>query len=138
MIEDSLFPLLLRLTRCLCRDLNSNLRDVGLTGEQAVMLDAIQRDPAPKVTDLCLVLSIDASTVSANLKPLMARSLVKSNADCADARARRLYLTHDGQRRLAFAQQVLRELDLEITEKLKNCGVVDDLTSALRVLSQPP
>ncbi len=138
MIEDSLYPLLLRLNRRLSRELNTQLREVELTVEQAVMLDAIERDPAPKMTDLCLALSIDASTVSANLKPLMARSLVTSTADCADARARRLYLTHDGQRRLAFAQQVLRDLDLEITEKLKDCGVVDDLTSALRVLSQPP
>jgi DNA-binding MarR family transcriptional regulator len=138
MIEDSLYPLLLRLNRRLSRELNSQLREVELTGEQAVMLDAIERDPAPKVTDLCLALSIDASTVSANLKPLMARSLVTSIADCADARARRLYLTQDERRRLAVAQQVLRDLDLEITGKLKDCGVVDDPTSALRILSQPP
>lgn len=138
MINDSLYPLLLRLNRRLSRELNSQLREVELTGEQAVMLEAINADPAPKVTDLCLVLSVDHSTVTANLKPLMARSLVTSIADCADARARRLHLTQDGRCRLAVAQQVLRDLDLEMKAQLKDYGVADDLTSALRILSNPP
>jgi DNA-binding MarR family transcriptional regulator len=138
MIEDRLYPLLLRLNRLLSRALNARLREVELTGEQAVMLDAIDRDPAPKVTDLCCALSIDASTVSANLKPLMARSLVTSVADCTDARARRLHLTPDGRRKLSGARQVLWDLDLVMTQKLKDCGLVDDLASALRILSSAP
>lgn len=138
MIEDSLFSLVLRLSRHLSRQLNLELQGVELTGEQAVMLDAIDSDPARRVTDLCLVLGVDASTVSANLKPLLARSLVTSTADLADARARRLHLTQDGRRRLRIAQQVLDDLDMEMKRKLKDSGVLDDVTSALGILSHPP
>jgi DNA-binding MarR family transcriptional regulator len=137
-LETDLCSLLLRLNRRLSRQLNDELRAVMLTGEQVIMLGAIDTHPAPRVSDLKLALGLDPSTVSANLKPLMARNLVTAAADLVDRRARRLHLTEEGRTRLRFAQKVVCELDAQMKKKLEENGVLNDATMAFHILSHAP
>ena len=59
---------------------------------------SLNREEAPSIGSVSALLAMDRTTLTANLKPLERRGLVKVRIDDADKRTRRLKLTRpDGR-----------------------------------------
>ncbi|MEZ5839781.1 MAG: MarR family transcriptional regulator [Hyphomicrobiales bacterium] len=122
MATDSLLPYATTLEvkdRCLClhlqraarvvaRRFDEAFRPFGLTNGQFSMMMALNRPEPPRIRDLAPFLAMDRTTLTAALKPLERRGLVKVTADAADRRAKRLGLTDAGRALLAEAVPVWR------------------------------
>ena len=80
------------------------------------------------------LLAMDRTTLTAALKPLERRGLVKVSADPADRRSRRLSLTRKGRTLLANAAPIWEDAHLKI-EALLPDGDPDRLRSNLQALS---
>jgi DNA-binding MarR family transcriptional regulator len=80
------------------------------------------------------LLGMDRTTLTAVLKPLQRRGLVKVTADPADRRGRLMTLTTKGRRLLARAVPVWRNTHAAV-EALLADGDSDRLRSNLRALS---
>ncbi len=82
------------------------------------------------------LLAIDRTTLTAALKPLERRGLVKVITDPGDKRSRRLKLTAEGKALLAEAVPVWERTHVEV-EGLIEDGDADRLRSDLQAISQP-
>ena len=80
------------------------------------------------------LLAMDRTTLTAALKPLERRGLVKLSPDPADRRSRRLSLTPKGRALLANATPIWEAAHLKIEARLQD-GDPDRLRSNLRALS---
>ena len=80
------------------------------------------------------VLSMDRTTLTANLKPLERRRLVKVAVDSADKRSRRLALTAAGRALLAEAAPIWKRTHAAVERDLANASA-DRLRADLRALS---
>ncbi len=80
------------------------------------------------------LLAMDRTTLTAALKPLERRGLVKVSADPADRRGRRLSLTRKGRTLLANAAPIWEDAHLKM-EALLPEGDPDRLRNNLRALS---
>ena len=134
-IEKDLCFLLQKMSRRLSRRINLALKELGLTGEQVVMLEAIEALDCPRYNALHVELGLDHSTVSANIRRLLQRSLIVSFEDPTDRRAKRLKLTTEGERRLAAGRLILTEFDLALQTKLEASGGLARVTWALNILA---
>ncbi len=86
-----------RAARQLARRFDEALRPHGLTNGQFSLLMSLNRPDGPRISDLVPLLGMDRTTLTAALKPLERRGLIKSGRDDKDARARRLWLTDEGR-----------------------------------------
>jgi len=77
---------------------------------------------------------MDRTTLTANLKPLERRGLVKVSVDKKDRRSRRLAITEDGRALLRKAMPIWKKTHTQ-AERLIKRGNADDLRAALVVLS---
>ena len=82
--------------RALARRFDAALRPLGLTNGQFSLLMSLNRPEAARIGDVSALLVMDRTTLTANLKPLERRGLVKVSVDDADKRSRRLKLTPAG------------------------------------------
>lgn len=93
--------------RCLClhlqraarsvgRFFDEILRPYGLTNGQFSLLVSLNRPEPPRIAEVAHILAMDRTTLTASIKPLERRGLMKSFQDQKDKRARRLTLTEDG------------------------------------------
>jgi len=121
-----------RAARTLARRFDGALRDLDLTSGQFSILMALNRREPPTVGRVARGLAMDRTTLTANLKPLVRRGLVRSVADKADRRVRRLELTADGTRLLASAVPVWRREHAAVERDLADA---DRLRADLRALS---
>jgi DNA-binding MarR family transcriptional regulator len=80
------------------------------------------------------LLGMDRTTLTAALKPLERRGLVKVATDSSDRRSRRLSLTPEGRTVLASTVPVWERTHLKITMLLGD-GDVDCLRRSLRALA---
>ena len=80
------------------------------------------------------LLAMDRTTLTAALKPLERRGLVKVSTDPADRRSRRLSLTRKGRTLLASAAPIWEDAHLKM-EALLPEGDPDRLRNNLRALS---
>lgn len=80
------------------------------------------------------LLAMDRTTLTANLKPLERRGLVKVAVDAKDRRGRRLVLTAKGKKLLVAAVPVWKCQHAAIEARLKALSA-DDLRADLRTLS---
>ena len=80
------------------------------------------------------LLAMDRTTLTAALKPLERRGLVKVSPDPADRRSRRLSLTRKGRSLLASATPIWEAAHLKVEARLQD-GDPDWLRSNLRALS---
>ena len=80
---------------------------------------------------------MDRTTLTAALKPLQRRGLIKLTIDPSDQRGRRASLTRKGETLLAKAVPVWERTSLEV-EALLEDGDSDRLRSNLRALSSLP
>jgi DNA-binding MarR family transcriptional regulator len=97
-----------RAARRLARRFDEALRPCGLTNGQFSLLMSLNRPAGPRISDLAPLLGMDRTTLTAALKPLERRGLVRTEADARDARARRLVLTEAGVATLKAALPLWR------------------------------
>ncbi len=119
-----------RAARALARRFDDVLRPLGLTHGQFSLLMALNRPEPPNIGDVATLLAMDRTTLTANLKPLERRGLVKVRVDKADKRGRRLVLTAAGHALLVAATPVWTKAHAE-TERLLTRSSPDTLRAAL-------
>jgi DNA-binding MarR family transcriptional regulator len=92
-----------RAARAVARRFDEALKPLGLTNGQFSLLTALNRPEPPCIGAVAALLAMDRTTLTANLKPLRRRGLVKIAMDASDKRGRRLVLTAKGRNLLAGA-----------------------------------
>lgn len=97
-----------RAARALARRFDDALRPVGLTNGQFSLMTSLNRQKPPDMAAVASLLGMDRTTLTAALKPLQRRHLIKVTVDPADRRGRVMTLTPEGRRLLARAVPVWR------------------------------
>ncbi|QBR02917.1 MarR family winged helix-turn-helix transcriptional regulator [Paraburkholderia pallida] len=123
-----------RAARNLARIFDEALRPLDLTNGQFSLLMSLNRPQPPAMKDVSSLLAMDRTTLTAALKPLERRGLVRIEQDPEDKRSRLLSLTPDGHRLLAQAFPVWQQTHAEIEEPFAPAEV-DRLRQQLRALS---
>jgi DNA-binding MarR family transcriptional regulator len=123
-----------RAARVLARRFDEALRPVGLTNGQFSLLMSLNRPEPPGIASVATLLAMDRTTLTAALKPLERRCLVKVAKDPSDRRGRRLSLTPEGKALLASAVPVWEQTHRDVDALLKDVDP-DLLRSSLRSLS---
>ncbi len=123
-----------RAARALARRFDEALRPVGLTSGQFSLLMSLNCPEPPSIGAVAAVLAMDRTTLTANLKPLERRGLVKTGIDLADRRARRLVLTTAGRRALRSALPVWERTHAEADQLLAHANS-KAVRAALRALA---
>ena len=124
-----------RAARAIARRFDDVLRPVGLTNGQFSLLMSLNRPEPPTISSVSSLLAMDRTTLTANLKPLERRRLVKVTVDEADRRSRRLSLTPEGQDVLAKAVPLWSACQVENARLLEAPENLDNLLAELRALS---
>ena len=113
-----------RAARALARRFDEALRPVGITSGQFSLLNAMNRAEPRSMGEVAAILAMDRTTLTANLKPLEREGLMKTEADPADRRARKLLLTAEGRKRLRAAAPIWKRthaaLEREMTAAAAN------------------
>ena len=123
-----------RAARVLARRFDEALRPIGLTNGQFSLLMSLNRPDPPGIASVATLLAMDRTTLTAALKPLERRGLVKVAKDPSDRRSRRLSLTPEGRTLLASATPIWEQAHRDVEALLKDVDP-DLLRSSLRVLS---
>lgn len=95
-----------RAARALARRFDEALRPFKLTNGQFSLLMSLNRPEPPAMRPVAALLAIDRTTLTAALKPLERRRLVRVSRDPADRRNRILTLTPEGRELLGRAVPV--------------------------------
>jgi DNA-binding MarR family transcriptional regulator len=98
-----------RAARSLARRFDDALRPVGLTNGQFSLLMSLNRPEPPAMAPVASLLGMDRTTLTAALKPLQRRGLLKISPDPADRRGRLMTLTPKGRRLLSRAVPIWRK-----------------------------
>ena len=122
-----------RAARALARRFDEALRPAGLTNGQFSLLMSLNRPQPPSIGSVAALLAMDRTTLTAALKPLERRRLVKVKADPADKRARLLTLTPAGRSLLESAAPIWKETHAEIERNLPRANA-EELRADLRAL----
>ena len=123
-----------RAARALARRFDEALRPFELTNGQFSLLMSLNRPEPPPMGPVAALLAMDRTTLTAALKPLERRGLVKVSPDPSDRRSRVLILTTKGRTLLARAVPVWQQTHNEV-EQLIPTGNPDKLRRSLRALS---
>jgi DNA-binding MarR family transcriptional regulator len=123
-----------RAARSLARRFDDALRPFGLTNGQFSLLMSLNRPEPPSMAPVASLLAMDRTTLTAALKPLERRGLVKISPDPSDRRSRILILTTKGKKNLAAAMPTWQSTHEEI-EKLLPAAAPNDLRRNLNALS---
>lgn len=121
-----------RAARALARRFDDALRPVGLTNGQFSVLMSLNRPKPPGITAVASLLAMDRTTLTAVLKPLQRRGLVRITMDPADRRGRLMSLTAKGRRALARAVPVWKKAHATLEALVRDA---DQLRTDLRALS---
>jgi DNA-binding MarR family transcriptional regulator len=97
-----------RAARAVARRFDEVFRPLGLTNGQFSLLMSLDRRGPPTMGDVASLLAMDRTTLTAALKPLERRGLVRIAVDAGDRRIRRLVLTASGRALLRAALPVWR------------------------------
>lgn len=122
-----------RAARALARRFDEALRPMGLTNGQFSLLVSLNRPKPPGITSVAKLLAMDRTTLTAALKPLQRRGLVRVTTDPDDRRGRLMTLTGKGKRALARAVPVWKKAHAAVEGQLRN-GDADRLRNNLRAL----
>jgi DNA-binding MarR family transcriptional regulator len=123
-----------RAARAVARRFDAALRPLGLTNGQFSLLMSLNSPEPPSIGSVSALLAMDRTTLTANLKPLERRGLVKVTNDDNDKRSRRLALTPAGRALLVAACPVWRRTHAAIEGLLAGTSP-DPLRAELRALS---
>ena len=103
-----------RTARVLARFFDEALRDVNLTNGQFSLLMSLNRPEMPSIGSVASLLATDRTTLTAALKPLERRGLIKIVVQADDKRRRLLKLTPGGRKVLARAVPVWRNAHTKV------------------------
>ena len=123
-----------RAARALARRFDDALRPLGMTNRQFSLMMSLNRPQPPGMMAVASLLGMDRTTLTAALKPLQRRRLLKIGADPADRRGRIMTLTPKGRRLLARAVPVWRRTHFTV-EALLPDGDPDRFRKNLRAVS---
>lgn len=118
--------------RAIARRFDIALKPAGITSGQFSLLMSLNRPKPANLAGVAALLGMDRTTVTANLKPLERRHLVRTVPDPDDGRARLLQLTPAGRAVLAKAVPIWRRVHAEIEAALSH---PDEMRSELNRLS---
>jgi DNA-binding MarR family transcriptional regulator len=122
-----------RAARTVARCFDDAFRPLGLTNGQFSLLMSLNRPGPPTLGGIAQLLAMDRTTLTAALKPLERRGLVRVTLDAADRRIRRPALTPSGAKLLAAAVSLWHVVHAAIEGRL---GADPELLrAALRALS---
>lgn len=121
-----------RAARALARRFDEAFRRFDLTNQQFSLLMSLNRPEPPPMAPVADLLAIDRTTLTAALKPLERRGLVKVMRHPQDARSRVLKLTGKGKKLLEEAVPVWENAHAELDLKLQ--GDAEILRNALKAL----
>jgi DNA-binding MarR family transcriptional regulator len=122
-----------RAARALARRFDEVLRPLELTNGQFSLLMSLNRPEPPSMGSVAQLLAMDRTTLTAALKPLERRALVKITVDKEDKRGRRLILTPAGRTLLIAAMPVWKKAHADIDRLLPRSA--DALRADLIALS---
>jgi DNA-binding MarR family transcriptional regulator len=123
-----------RAARSLARRFDEALRPFGLTNGQFSLLMSLNRPEPPPMGPVAGLLAMDRTTLTAALKPLERRGLVRIVPDSADRRSRVLVLTTKGRQLMARAVPVWQTTHDEVERRLPD-GDPERLRKGLRTLA---
>jgi DNA-binding MarR family transcriptional regulator len=123
-----------RAARALARRFDEVLRPFDLTNGQFSLLMSLNRPEPPPMRPVASLLAMDRTTLTAALKPLERRGLVRVLQDPSDRRSRILTLTKKGKNLLIRALPVWESTHHEM-EQLIPDGDPNELRRSLRALS---
>ena len=123
-----------RAARALARCFDDAMRPLDLTNGQFSLMMALNGPKPPAMSAVAALLVVDRTTLTAALKPLERRGLVRVTIDPADRRSRLMILTQKGRRLLARAVPVWERTHRKV-EGLLPDGDPDGLRNNLRALS---
>jgi DNA-binding MarR family transcriptional regulator len=121
-----------RAARAVARRFDDAFRRLDLTNGQFSLMMSLNRAEPPPLGSVAALLYMDRTTLTAALKPLERRGLVRVDVDKKDRRRRRLTLTGKGKALLASALPIWRQVHADLDGLLENG---DRLRSELRALS---
>jgi DNA-binding MarR family transcriptional regulator len=122
-----------RAARSVARRFDDVFRPLGLTNGQFSLLMSLNRPDPPTIGAVASLLAMDRTTLTAALKPLERRSLLRMTVDASDRRVRRLALTPSGSKLLAAALPIWQSEQAAIEGRLATAP--DRLRGVLRTLS---
>lgn len=122
-----------RAARVVARKFDDVFRPLGITQGQFSLLMSLNRPEPPTMGSVADLLAMDRTTLTANLKPLERRGLVRIKVDESDRRNRRLALTADGRALLAEATPIWKRHHAALERQLKRSA--DALRADLFALS---
>jgi DNA-binding MarR family transcriptional regulator len=123
-----------RAARALARRFDDAFRPLGITSGQFSLMMSLNRATPAGIGAVAALLAMDRTTLTANLKPLQRRGLLKVRTDPEDRRRRALALTPAGHRLLAAAVPVWKRTHAEI-ERQVGSSDPDRLRADLRALA---
>ena len=123
-----------RAARALARRFDEALRPMGLTNGQFSLMMSLNRPEPPDMGAVASLLGVDRTTLTAALKPLQRRGLVKIMVHPSDRRGRVMALTAKGRKVLARAVPVWRKTHVAV-EALLPDGDPDRFRKNLRAVS---
>ncbi len=103
-----------RAGRALARRFDEALRPLGLTNGQFSLMISLNRPEPAGMGSVASVLAMDRTTLTAALKPLERRGLVRTTVAAGDRRSRVLSLTEEGRALLARALPIWQEKHAEV------------------------
>jgi DNA-binding MarR family transcriptional regulator len=123
-----------RAARALARRFDEALRPFDLTNGQFSLLMSLNRPEPPPMAPVASLLAMDRTTLTAALKPLERRGLIKISPDPTDGRSRLLRLTPKAHELLLRAVPVWESTHRAI-EDLMPDGNPQELRKSLRAIS---
>jgi DNA-binding MarR family transcriptional regulator len=123
-----------RAARALARRFDEALRPLDLTNGQFSLLMSLNRPAPPTIGSIAELLAMDRTTLTAALKPLERRKLVKVAIDKEDRRSRRLGITPAGRALLSRAFPAWQQTHAAIERLIGGCSP-NALRAALLTLS---
>jgi len=123
-----------RAARALARRFDEAFRPLGITNGQFSLLISLNRPEPPPMGPVANLLAMDRTTLTAALKPLERRGLVRVEKDENDRRSRILILTAKGRELLARAVPIWEKNHAEVELQLGDNGP-EKLRAGLMALS---
>jgi len=115
-----------RAARVVARRFDDALRPLGLTNGQFSLMVSLSRPGPVSMSTVASLLAVDRTTLTANLKPLERRGLLKVAIDKTDRRNRAITLTAKGRRLVKTAYPIweqthtAQEALLRMPDKLRS------------------
>ncbi len=123
-----------RAARALARRFDDALRPLDLTNGQFSLLMSLNRPDPRSMGSAAELLAMDRTTLTAALKPLERRGLLKVAVDKEDRRSRLLALTPAGRSLLRRAYPIWQQTHVDVERRTGACPP-EDLRIALRALA---